>query len=56
VGGDGDVPCLSQDAARRRTVCAVCEPEVSAAGAVRVVEAFESVRVSGLIQHVKRVA
>jgi hypothetical protein len=41
---------------RDRTVCAVCEPEISAAGAVRVIEEFESVRVGGLTQHVKRVA
>jgi len=41
---------------RDRVVCAVCEPGVRAAGAVRVVEGFESVRVTGLIQHVKRVA
>lgn len=41
---------------RDRTVCAVCEPEVQAAGAVRVVEAYESVRVGGLTQTVKRVA
>jgi hypothetical protein len=41
---------------RDRTVCAVCEPDVRAAGAVRVVEGFESVRVGGLTQHVKRVA
>ncbi len=41
---------------RDRTVCAVCEPEVRKHGAVRVVDAFENVRVTGLIQHVKRVA
>jgi hypothetical protein len=41
---------------RDRTVCVVCEPVVRSDGAVRVVDAFESVRVTGLIQHVKRVA
>ena len=41
---------------RDRTVCAVCEPDVRGAGGVRVVDAYERVRVSGLIQHVKRVA
>ena len=41
---------------RDRTVCVVCEPDVRAAGGVRVVDAYERVRVSGLIQHVKRVA
>jgi hypothetical protein len=41
---------------RDRTVCAVCEPMVRDAGAVRVVDGFESVRVTGLVQHVKRVA
>jgi hypothetical protein len=41
---------------RDRTVCAVCEPEVHAAGAVRVMETFERVRVGGLTQNVKRVA
>ncbi|HVW90422.1 MAG TPA: hypothetical protein VHC01_13240 [Gaiellaceae bacterium] len=41
---------------RDRTVCVVCEPEVREAGGVRVVDAYERVRVTGLIQHVKRVA
>jgi hypothetical protein len=41
---------------RDRTVCAVCEPDVRDAGGVRVVDAYERVRVTGLIQHVKRVA
>lgn len=41
---------------RDRAVCVVCEPTVRDGGAVRVVDAFESVRVTGLIQHVKRVA
>ena len=41
---------------RDRTVCVVCEPVVRDAGAVRVVDAYEQVRVTGLHQHVKRVA
>jgi hypothetical protein len=41
---------------RDRTVCVVCEPAARENGAIRVVDAFESVRVTGLIQHVKRVA
>jgi hypothetical protein len=41
---------------RDQTVCVPCEPSVNAAGAVRVVDAYERVRVTGLIQHVKRVA
>jgi hypothetical protein len=41
---------------RDQTVCVPCEPVVNAAGAVRVVDTFERVRVTGLIQHVKRVA
>ena len=41
---------------RDRPVCVVCEPAVHEAGAVRVVDAFERVRVTGLVQHVKRVA
>jgi hypothetical protein len=41
---------------RDRTVCVPCEPALRAAGAVRVVDAYERVRVTGLIQHVKRVA
>lgn len=43
-------------ARRDQTVCVVCEPAARAAGAVRVVDAFESVRVSGLIPNVRRVA
>ena len=39
-------------ARRDQTVCVVCEPEAREAGAVRVVDAFECVRVSGLIQNV----
>ncbi|HVU77456.1 MAG TPA: hypothetical protein VHC67_07730 [Gaiellaceae bacterium] len=41
---------------RDRSVCVVCEPAVREAGGVRVVDAYERVRVTGLIQHVKRVA
>jgi hypothetical protein len=41
---------------RDHTVCVVCEPEVREAGAVRIVDAFERVRVAGLIQNVRRVA
>jgi hypothetical protein len=43
-------------ARRDRTVCVVCEPSAQAAGAIRVVDSFERVRVSGLIQNVRRVA
>ena len=43
-------------ARRDQTVCVVCEPEAREAGAVRVVDAFECVRVSGLTQNVRRVA
>jgi hypothetical protein len=44
--------------ARRRdqTVCVVCEPVVRELGWVRVVDAFEQVRVTGLTQTVRRVA
>jgi hypothetical protein len=41
---------------RDHTVCVVCEPEVREGGAVRIVDAFERVRVAGLIQNVRRVA
>jgi hypothetical protein len=41
---------------RDQTVCAVCEPTVREHGAVRVVDAFERVTVSGLTQTVRRVA
>jgi hypothetical protein len=41
---------------RDRTVCVVCEPDVRAAGAVRIGEDYERVRVGGLTQHVRRVA
>ena len=43
-------------ARRDQTVCGPCEPVVRDSGAVRVVDAYEHVRVSGVIQHVKRVA
>jgi hypothetical protein len=41
---------------RERAVCVVCEPAARERGAVRVVDGFEHVRVTGLAQHVKRVA
>ena len=41
---------------RDQTVCVPCEPVVREHGAVRVVDTYERVRVTGLIQHVKRVA
>jgi hypothetical protein len=41
---------------RDQSVCAVCEPVAQQAGAVRVVDAYESVRVSGLTPNVRRVA
>ncbi len=43
-------------ARRDQTVCVVCEPYVNEAGAVRVVDTFESVRATGLTQTVRRVA
>jgi len=43
-------------ARRDQTVCAVCEPEARDAGAVRVVDAYEIVRATGLTQTVRRVA
>jgi hypothetical protein len=43
-------------ARRDQTVCMVCEPVFREHGAVRVVDDYERVRVSGLLQHVKRVA
>jgi hypothetical protein len=43
-------------ARRDQTVCVVCEPFVHEAGAVRVVDAFEQVRATGLTQTVRRVA
>ena len=41
---------------RDQTVCVVCEPTARDAGAVRVVDAYESVRVTGLTPTVRRVA
>jgi hypothetical protein len=41
---------------RDRTVCVVCEPAAEAAGAIRLADAFELVRVGGLTQHVRRLA
>jgi hypothetical protein len=43
---------------RRRdaTVCAVCEPVVHEAGAVRVVDTYERVNASGLTPNARRVA
>jgi hypothetical protein len=41
---------------RDRSVCVFCEPVARRGGAIRVVDAYECVRVTGLIQHVRRVA
>ena len=41
---------------RDQTVCVVCEPTVRDLGWVRVVDAYEQVRVTGLTQTVRRVA
>ena len=41
---------------RDATICVVCEPSAEDAGAVRVVDAYERVRVSGLATNVRRVA
>ena len=41
---------------RDATVCVVCEPAAREAGAVRVVDGYERVRVTGLTQSVRRVA
>ena len=41
---------------RDQTVCVVCEPSARDAGAVRVVDAYEQVRATGLTQSVRRVA
>jgi len=41
---------------RDRAVCAVCEPVARDGGAIRVVDAYENVGVSGLSRHVRRVA
>jgi hypothetical protein len=43
-------------ARRDNAVCAVCEPVARDRGAVRVVDAYEHVRATGLTQHVRRVA
>jgi hypothetical protein len=41
---------------RDGTICVVCEPAAEQAGAIRVVDAYERVRVSGLTTSVRRVA
>lgn len=41
---------------RDHTVCVVCEPVARDGGAVRVVDTYERVRVTGLTQSVRRVA
>ena len=41
---------------RDHSVCVVCEPAARDGGAVRVVDAYERVRVTGLTQSVRRVA
>jgi len=41
---------------RDHVVCAVCEPAARNAGAIRVVDVWESVRVTGLSRTVRRVA
>jgi hypothetical protein len=41
---------------RDQIVCAVCESVVEAAGWVRVVDGYESVRATGLTSTVRRVA
>ncbi len=43
-------------ARRDQAVCAVCEPAAQALGWVRVVDGYESVRVTGLTPTVRRVA
>jgi hypothetical protein len=43
-------------ARRDQTICVVCEPAARAGGAVRVVDAYECVRATGLTQTVRRVA
>ena len=43
-------------ARRDHAVCAVCEPDVRKLGWIRVVDAYENVRVTGLTQTVRRVA
>jgi RNase P subunit RPR2 len=41
---------------RDQTVCVVCEPVAREAGAVRVVDTYERVNVSGLAPNARRVA
>jgi hypothetical protein len=41
---------------RDQTVCVVCEPKARDAGAIRVVDAYEAVRATGLTPTVRRVA
>jgi hypothetical protein len=41
---------------RDQPVCVVCEPRAREAGWLRVVDAYECVRVTGLTQTVRRVA
>ena len=41
---------------RDQAVCVVCEPAVRNAGAIRVVDTYEHVRVGGPTRHVRRVA
>ena len=41
---------------RDRPVCVVCEPAAESAGAIRLADTFERVRVGGLTQHVQLVA
>ncbi len=43
-------------ARRDHAVCVVCEPRAREAGWIRVVDAYENVRVTGLTQTVRRVA
>jgi hypothetical protein len=43
-------------ARRDQSVCVVCEPTAREAGAVRVVDAYQSVRVGGLTPNARRVA
>lgn len=43
-------------ARRDAVVCAVCEPAARNSGWIRVVDAYEQVRVTGLTQTVRRVA
>jgi hypothetical protein len=43
-------------AQRDHLVCAVCEPDARGEGWIRVVDTWESVRATGLVQTVRRVA